>query len=295
MQKRNIMVILLVLIISVTFCNGQENANVTYEGDCNKVGDILTIKAVYTGNGIPISVSWFYSGDVGSFLEIQTSNCAVFGSVPVGFPIETRLSYECVTTDPSLPSNTYKLKVSGLLSNETDKTWSVTFSPPIGATPAAVELGVPTICTSCKCECDCMCRTIVIVSMVFGIPGALGLLIVIVGLVTGCFDEKKTTLLVFDGIGIVSDVLSLILSIVVKVKECCEENCECCEEDSECCNDWIDNAAIAFIVIPCVVGLISVVIFVLVKLDIIGPGRNAYKAKEAKEPGENHGMTGTSM
>lgn len=175
--------------------------------------------------------------------------------------------------------------------------WTTTGTYCVGDAPTTTL--PPT--TDCICECDCECRTIVIVSIVFGILGALGLLIIVVGIPAGWFNGRETLLLASGVIGIVSDVLSLVLSIVVTVKECCEcceENCEdsgCCAEDSECCKDWIDNAAVAFIVIPCVAIVASVVIFVLVKLDIIRPGNDAYKAKEAKDPGENHGMTGTSM
>ncbi|XP_060562074.1 uncharacterized protein LOC132721719 [Ruditapes philippinarum] len=127
--------------------------------------------------------------------------------------------------------------------------------------------------SDCKCECDCGCKTIVIVGIVFGILGAIGLLINVVGIPAGFFGER-TPLLVSGGIGIVCDVISLVLSAVVK--ECCEGNCkdsECCE-DSKCCEDWIKHSAIAFIVIPCLAIVPSVVIFILVFLNRIGPGNN---------------------
>jgi hypothetical protein len=139
MLFRNFM--FLSLFLHLGYC---QNAEIRFPNTCYKAKETLTIEAVYTGTGTPSLVTWTYSG---SSLIVETTGCTLFSSVPAGFPAASRLSYECVTTS-SLPANTYKLIVTELQTDELDKTWAVTFTPPVGAVPAAVQAPVPTNCTS---------------------------------------------------------------------------------------------------------------------------------------------------
>ncbi|XP_060581657.1 uncharacterized protein LOC132738210 [Ruditapes philippinarum] len=132
----------LATLIPLSYC---QNAVLGFEKTCYKVDDTLTIDAVYNGTGTPQLVTWTYSG---SNLIVETTGCTLFNNVPAGFPNASRITQKCVTTDLSLPENTYQLIVSDLLKDELGKTWAVTFTPPVGAAPTAVQSPVPSDCSS---------------------------------------------------------------------------------------------------------------------------------------------------